>query len=118
MTGFSGRSEESNSLIDLLNEMALLETARLEGLVVVERSRLTEVIEEQKLQLSGLVDTDTAIEVGRLLSAHYILTGSVIEMPASVVVFGRIIDVESSEIESVAQVFVPKNGDIQAMLDG
>ena len=116
VTGFTGRTEAGNALIELLNEMALVETARLDGLIVVERSRLTEIIDEQKLQLSGLVDTETAIEIGRLLSAQYILTGSVIEMPQSVVVFGRIIDVESSEIESVAQVILPKSVEIEAML--
>ena len=52
----------------------------------------------------------------KLLTVNHILTGSVIEMPGSVVIFGRIINVETGEIESVAQVILPKSRDVKALL--
>ena len=46
--------------------------------------------------------------------AKYIITGTVIPMQDSVVVFGRLIDVESAEIISVAQIILSKKevGDV------
>ncbi len=100
----------------LLNEMAMFEIANLGTLKVIERDNFNKILEEQKLALSDLMDTENAIEIGKLLTANHILTGSVIEMPGSVVIFGRIIDVETAEILSVAQVIVPKNSEVKAML--
>jgi hypothetical protein len=37
-------------------------------------------------------------------------------MPGSVVIFGRIINVETSEVESAAQVIVPKDSEVRALL--
>jgi TolB-like protein len=74
------------------------------------------ILDEQKLALNDLMDTSNAIEIGKLLTANYILTGSVVEMPGSVMIFGRVINVETAEVESVAQVIVPKNSDVRALL--
>ena len=71
---------------------------------------------EQELALSDLMDTSQAIEVGKFLTADYIVTGSVLEMPTSVVIFGRIINVETAEIESVAQVIVRKTANLSKLL--
>lgn len=116
ITGFTTRDGKSSDLITLLNEMAMLEITKHKTLQVIERDRLDMILEEQKLALSDLMDTSNAIEIGKLLTANYILTGSVIEMPGSVVIFGRIINVETAEIESVAQVIVPRNEEMNAML--
>lgn len=116
VSGFSAKDDEDSALIEFLNEMALVEIARHSSLHIVEREKLAAVIEEQKFSLSGLTDTTTAIEVGQLLSANYILTGTIVEMPASLVIFSRIINVESGEIESAAQVIVPRNEEVNKLL--
>jgi hypothetical protein len=74
------------------------------------------VLKEQALALSDLMDTAKAIDVGKILTANHILTGTVIEMPSSVVIFGRIINVETAEIDSAAQVIVPKNREVESLL--
>ena len=116
VSGFTTNPPTTSGLLDLLNEMAVVETARYDTLKVVERRRLDAVLEEQALALSDLIDTTRAIEVGKLLAADYIITGSVIEMAASVVIFGRIINVETGEVESVAQVIVAKDPDVRKLL--
>lgn len=116
VSGFTAKDEKESELLDFLNEMAVLEISRFDTLTVVERSRISEIMEEQKLSLSALMDTEKAIEVGNLLSANYILTGSVIEMATTVVVFGRIINTESAEVEAVAQVILPINAEVAALL--
>ncbi len=45
--------------------------------ILVERERLSAIIDEQKLSMSGLVDTSTAVSIGSLAGADAIITGSV-----------------------------------------
>jgi Ca-activated chloride channel family protein len=116
ISGFSTRDGKTSPLTTLLNETALLEISKLDKIKVIEQEKLDMVLEVQKLALSDLMDTSNALEIGKLLTANYILTGSIVEMTGSVLIFGRIINVETSEIESVAQVIVPKDVGVENML--
>ena len=98
--------DEETPLLAFINESALVSLAQTPGLTLVERTRLDAVRAEQNLARQGLLDTDTAIEVGKLLGAHYIVTGQVIPMSAQVIIFARVIHVQTGEIISAAQVFV------------
>lgn len=117
VSGFTTKSGKSSGLTGLLNEMAVVEIGTIDTLTLVERERLDALLAEQELALSDLMDTERALEVGRFLAANFIVTGSVIEMAASVVIFGRVINVESGEVESVAQVIVPMDGDLRKLLN-
>ena len=46
---------------------------------VYERDRLNSIMKEQKLQMSGAVDMSTAVQIGKLVGAKYIITGAVTE---------------------------------------
>jgi curli biogenesis system outer membrane secretion channel CsgG len=46
---------------------------------VVEREQLQALMEEKNLTLSGDVDPNTAVKIGKLLGVNYLLTGSVTE---------------------------------------
>jgi Ca-activated chloride channel family protein len=116
VSGFAMDGIPSSALLTLLDEMALSEISKIEGFKLVERKRIETVLEEQELALSDLMDASQAIQIGMLLTANYIVTGTVIEMASTVVIFGRIINVESAEVESVAQVIVPKNQDVEELL--
>ena len=74
-----------------------------------ERSRLDAVRAEQNLLRQGLLDTDAAIEVGKLLGAQYMITGQVIPMNAQAIIFARVIHVQTGEIVSAAQIFVERS---------
>lgn len=116
ISGFTTKDGSPSDLVTLINEMALIEVAKHQTLQVIERDKMEMVLEEQKLALSDLIDTTNAIKVGNLLTVSHILTGTVLEMPGSVVIFGRIINVETAEVESAAQVIVPKSREVNALL--
>lgn len=116
ISGFSTRQGTDSAFLGFLNEAAVTELARSGTLRVVERSKLDAVLKEQELALSDLMDASKAITIGRILTASHVLTGSVIEMPGSVVVFGRILDVETAEVLCASQVLIPKSAGIAAML--
>lgn len=45
---------------------------------IVDRSSMNDVLKEQKLQLSGSIDANTAVQVGELTGAQALLTGNVL----------------------------------------
>lgn len=51
------------------------ELANLENIKVVERGRITKLIDEQVLQQSGAIDSKSAIQIGKLVGADAVVVG-------------------------------------------
>ncbi|WP_317899322.1 FlgO family outer membrane protein [Aurantibacillus circumpalustris] len=89
-----------NSCIDAI-------TVRLSGqknIKIVERKYLSKIIEEIKLQASGLVDENTAVELGNLVAVKYFIFGSASVSGDNLVVRARIIDVSTSKVINASEV--------------
>lgn len=89
-----------------------------DNISILERERLDEIGAEQRLSMSGLVDTSKAVQIGRVAGCQYMLMGSVtnlkskqsnINLPfaigigvreatATATIDVRIVDVETTEI--------------------
>ena len=65
---------------------------------LTERVLLKEILEEQKLQLSGLIDDTTAAEVGKIYGLEAIIVGSVMKIINTTTISGRVVAVETGEI--------------------
>ena len=114
VSGFARSDGKPSSMTELLDNLAA--AALSESFTLVERIRLEAVLREQQLSLSDLMETEEAIRVGRFLAADYILTGTVVPMQSSVVVFTRVIHSETGEIRSAAQVIVPVDAEIRTLM--
>lgn len=69
------------------------------NLTLVERALLDKVLQEQKLQASGAVSPDTAKEIGKLLGAGAVVSGTIHELVNDTVELNaRIIEVETGKI--------------------
>lgn len=68
-----GKRRLGNATADILVTL-LQQSGRF---IVVERERLANVVAEQELSLTGLVDTSTAVSIGNILGADAIIVGSV-----------------------------------------
>lgn len=64
----------------------------------VERNSLEMVLQEQELSLSGIIDQNTAVKVGKLAGARYALLGSIVIIKGQIRISCRIIDVQTGEI--------------------
>jgi TolB-like protein len=64
---------------------------------VMERASLEKVLKEQKLQVSGVVDEKTAVNVGKIAGADAIIIGDVNIVGGFAKVSARVIDTETSE---------------------
>lgn len=69
---------------------------------VIERQLLNQVIKEQKLTLSGIVDPASAKQLGRVLGVDAIVSGSISDLTKTVRVNARLISTETGEIFAVA----------------
>lgn len=69
---------------------------------VIERQLLNQVIKEQKLTLSGIVDPKSAKQLGQVLGVDAIVSGSITDLGKTVRVNARLISTETGEIFAVA----------------
>jgi TolB-like protein len=65
---------------------------------IIEREQLEKVLKELQLTQTGIIDTAYAKQIGKMLGADAILTGTVIKFGNDLRVDARIIDVESGLI--------------------
>lgn len=63
-----------------LADMFTTELSKIDGLKVIERSRLQQMLEEMSLGMSGAVDPKTAQSVGKVLGAQILVFGSYMNM--------------------------------------
>ena len=75
-------------------------------LLIIERSRLDEVLKEQNLSLSGAVDAGTAARIGKLLSVDAVVIGTIRVTDARTEFITRVIQSESGIILASADVYV------------
>ncbi len=66
------------------------------GCTVLERTQLAAVAAEHRLALSGLVDERTAVKLGKLVGARYMLLGSVNGLGSVIAISARLVDVETA----------------------
>ena len=70
---------------------------------VVERQLLNKILQEHQLSLSGMIDENSAVELGKILGVDAIATGSITDLGSAVKVNARLISTESGKVFSVAQ---------------
>jgi len=88
----------------VISEMLIGELFRTGRYVIVERKLLSSVLEQHKLNMTGLVDEFTARKVGKLLGVDYIVTGTVIDLGSVLNVNARTISIETGSIEATGSV--------------
>ena len=72
---------------------------------VVERAKLEQVLQEQKLTKARLTDPEHSIRIGKLLAANAIISTTVKDTQKSIEIVSRVIDTETSEVIALKDVF-------------
>lgn len=96
-----GEGGASVNLGKAISAMLVTEFSGREGMRIVERQQLNDLIREQDLALSGRVDDAVAVEVGRMLGVQYILLGQAMSIVDNLRIDIRAVDVETSEVIAV-----------------
>jgi len=93
-----GQGGNSAPLGKAVSSMLITELLGRPGIRVIERYRLQDLLTEQKLALSGRVDESTAVEIGKILGAQYVIHGQVTSILDQLRMDMRAVDVETSEV--------------------
>lgn len=78
------------------------------GLEIVERSLLDRLLGEMKLGQSGVIDPETARELGKVAGVDAIVTGTITDLQSYVALNCRLIDAQSGRIFAAAQTKIVK----------
>lgn len=70
----------SETVVDEVVSAVMNDPDATEFLEIISRDRLEQVMQEQKLGLTGLVDQQTAVELGKVLGVHEIVTGKITQV--------------------------------------
>jgi TolB-like protein len=91
--GIGGELGEINLFDKLITEFI-----RLNRFKVIERSRMERILEEQKLGLTGVIDANKAVEVGKMAGVDAVVFGSIASDKRTVTIDARLVDTETGEI--------------------
>lgn len=97
-------AEEVRGLGPGLASMLTTEMTRNPRVRMVERDQIRQLIDEQKLTLSGMTSASTAVEVGRLLGAQYMLFGSYTDVFGTLRIDVRVVEVETGQLRRAQEV--------------
>lgn len=100
-----------------LPEMLITNLMASAKLVLVERSKLNHIIEEQKLNLSGGVNEDKAIKIGNLIGADHLLYGSIFESNRQIRFDARICNTSSGNLIVAEKIELDRNADFIEAID-
>ncbi|RLC54320.1 MAG: hypothetical protein DRH89_09620, partial [Candidatus Cloacimonadota bacterium] len=75
----------------------------------IERDDLQKIIEEQKLQLTGLTDINKAVEVGKIMGADMLIAGELYEKEGCFELYLKLLNVKTAEVLSVTKTKIDKS---------
>jgi TolB-like protein len=99
---YAGTNKELEGLKKGLASMMITDLIGVKGLKVVERARLQAVIKELKLNASRKVDKKTALKIGKLVGARYLVLGTYIFAVKQLVIEARVLDAQTGVYIGVA----------------
>jgi TolB-like protein len=95
---FQERGRDSKDQGAKVTDLLFAKLAADPALMLVDREDIKKLLEEQELNLSGLVNPQQATKVGQLTGAKLLITGSVLQVDNSVYLIAKIIGTETSRV--------------------
>ena len=105
-----GKEVSEHSLGRVVAELLTVNLSQKKPFVVVERERLDQIMREHRLSDLGVVDDDTAAQMGRILGAESLVSGAVSAVGPNYIVTVRQVDVTSGRVLNSAQVQFERSG--------
>jgi TolB-like protein len=96
--------ERYDNLGKAFSTMMISDLSAIPRLRLIERERLDELTAELDLQYSGRVDEESAVSLGMILGAEYLVLGAFIMVDPEIRMNTRVARVETSEIVTTAEV--------------
>ena len=94
---------------EYFSEQLQLSVAQNKQFTLIARKDLQKILEEQKLQLSGLLTETETIQLGQLLGAEMLLSGELYKKTGGYDLFLKLLRVETAEILAVTKIVLDKD---------
>lgn len=102
------KKEGESDLGLAIAEMLIADIIQNREIPLVDRQNLKAIIDEQTLALSGMISEEQMIEVGKMASADFILTGKIIPSMGAYLISGQITNAETGEIAGAGTISIAK----------
>lgn len=106
---------EHTKLGHTLTEMLITALIQADRFNVMERVQLEKILKEQSLGQTGTIDTETAVEVGKLSGLEGVVMGSISHLKSSIEADARLIDVETGKALSAASASINNVDDMRGL---
>lgn len=104
---------EHTKLGQTITEMIVTALIQENKFTVMERVQLEKILQEQSLQQSGVIDAESAVEVGKLSGLEAVILGSISQLRNTIEVDGRLIAVETGRAMAAANASVNNADDLR-----
>ena len=92
-----GNTELGQQLSDILTaRLSIYDQFRL-----VERKKLADLLQEHQLSLTGMVETDQVVKVGKMLGARIMIFGRAFTIDRDLYIIAKIVGTETSQVKGV-----------------
>jgi TolB-like protein len=95
---YTGKTAELEVLRKGLAQMLISDLSGTDTIRVVERDRIEDILGELKLQSSAKIDPQSAVKLGKLLGARYLVLGGYFDLQDVLRVDARIVEVETGRV--------------------
>lgn len=95
---FTTETKDMAATAEIFREALVSELVRTGKTTVVEREAIGKILKEQSFQQSGAVENEQAVKLGKILSARYVITGSLRELDHVLIWVVNVVHVESGQI--------------------
>ena len=95
---FVERQKKSDDVGKMVSDILFANLATDPSIVLVDREDLDKVLEEQGMNISGIVDSASAVKVGNIMGAKILVTGSVLKAGSSQYLVAKIIGTETTRV--------------------
>jgi TolB-like protein len=113
---FSDLNGNTNDFGKFLAEELITKLFLTKKFEVIERQLLNKIITEHKLNLSGLIDPNSAKELGKILGVDAIISGTITDLGDAIKVNARLISTETGQIFSVASEEYIKDNTVKKLM--
>lgn len=110
---FQATTPGSPELGQQVSETLIVALSGEPGYTLVDRSSLARTLQEHELTASGLVNTEQAAKIGKLVGAKILITGKVFPLDRQLFITAKLIGVETSLVDGIVV-----KGDKDAELGG
>lgn len=96
------RSNESSKVVQILTNELQDKLNKTQRFSFVERRSINQVVKEHQLQLTGMISDDSAVKIGNLIGAKYLVSSNLGLLENTYVVYAQITNAENGKLISSA----------------